>query len=71
MVEGRAFLEEEGLINWEEGLDLDVMVGMLIQISLMTDMPARVSHVVQLAVFILAQMKLESVSKAVLSVDKA
>ena len=46
MVEGRAFLKEEGLIDGEEGLDLDVMVGMLIQISLMTDIPARVSHVV-------------------------
>ena len=34
---GRAFLEEEGLIDREEGLDLDVMVGTLIQISLMTD----------------------------------
>ena len=67
VVEGRAFLEEEGFIDQEEGLDLDVMVGMLIQISLMTDMLARVSHAVRSAALILVQMKLESVGEAMLS----
>ena len=67
VVEGQAFLKEEGLIDQEEGLDLDVIVGMLTQISLMTDMPAKVSHAIRSVMLILVQMKLESVGKAIFS----
>ena len=67
MAEGQAFLEEEGLIDQEGGLDLDAMVGTLTQISLMTDMLAKVSHMIRSVMLILVQMKLESVGEAMFS----
>ena len=65
VAEGRAFLEEEVLIGSDEGLDLCVMAGALIQISAMKDVPATARCAVQLITLILAQLKLESVSEVV------
>ena len=46
IVEGWAFLEEEALINLDKGLDLDIIGGALIQISLMKGMPAAAGYAV-------------------------
>ena len=65
VAEGRAFLEEEALIGSDEGLDLDVMAGALIQISAMKGMPATARYAVRSITLILAQLKLESISEVV------
>ena len=65
VAKGRAFLEEEVLIGSDEGLDLDVMAGALIQIPAMKGMTAMARYAVQSIALILAQLKLESISKVV------
>ena len=56
MEEGRLYLEEEALLNPGEQLNMDTLVGTLVQVSMMEDTPASVSHVVRAVALILAQM---------------
>jgi len=67
VAEGQAFLEEEAFIDLDEGLDLDVMVGALIQILLTKGMPVAAGYAVRSVALILAQMKIDSVSEALVS----
>ena len=61
--DGKVFLEEEALIDSDEGLDLDAMVSSLIQISLMDGMSATARDAVCSVVPILVWLKLEPVSE--------
>ena len=56
--EGRLYLEE-ALLNLGEQLNLDALAGTLVQVSMMEDTPALVSHTVCVVVLILAQMNTE------------
>ena len=53
--EGRLYLEE-ALLDLGEQLNLDALAGTLVQVSMMEDTPALVSHTVRVVVLILAQM---------------
>ena len=64
--EGRAYLEEEGLINLGECIDLDAMAGTLIQLLVMEGTLAPVGLAVRAVALILAHMKMESVSKVLI-----
>ena len=57
--EGRLYLEEEAFIDPGELIDLDVMVGALVQVLLMADILAPVGLTVRVVALILAQMKTE------------
>ena len=57
-------MEEEALIDLGEHVDLDVMAGTLIQLSVMEGTLAPVGLVVRAVALILAHMKMESVSEA-------
>ena len=60
--DGRAFLEEEALIDSDEGLDLDAMVSSLAQISLMNGMSATARSAMHSVALILEQLKSEHAS---------
>ena len=64
MEEGRAYLEEEALIDPGEHIDLDAMAGTLIQLSVMEGTPVPVGLAVCTVALILVHMKMESVSEA-------
>ena len=59
--EGRLYLEEEALLDLGEHINLDVMAGTLVQLSMM-DILVLVSLAVRAVALILAQVKLESIS---------
>ena len=63
MEEGRAYLEEEALIDPGEQVDLDAMAGTLIQLLVMEGTPGPVGLAVRAVALILAHMKMESVSE--------
>ena len=67
VAEGRAFLEEEALIDAGEGVDIDMMVSTLIQVSLMKGMSETASHAVRAVALILTQLKMEAVSEALVN----
>ena len=60
VAEGRLYLEEEALLDLGEQLDLDTMVGTLVQVSLMEGIPVSVSCAVHAVALILTQMNMES-----------
>ena len=57
--EGRLYLEEEALLDPGEQLNLDTLVGTLVQVSMMEDTPASVSRTIHAVALILAQMNTE------------
>ena len=57
--EGKAFLEEEGLVDPNEAPDIAAMVSTLIQISMLRDTPVMVSNTVHAVVLVLMQIKPE------------
>src|SRR6266481_6579206 len=65
--EGRALLEEEALIDPDEELGPVAMVNVLIQILLIEGMPEVAGCVVQSVALILAKMKIDTASKALVS----
>ena len=64
MEEGRAYLEEEALIDPGERIDMDGMAGTLIQLSVMEGTLVPVGLTVCVVALILVHMKMESVSEA-------
>ena len=57
--EGKAFLEEEGLVDPDEAPDIAAMVSTLIQISMLQDTPVMVSNTVHAVTLVLVQIKPE------------
>ena len=64
--DGRHYLEEEALTDPGECVDLDAMVGSLVQISLLEGILVPVHLAVCSVVLILAQLKMESISETLL-----
>ena len=64
--EGRTYLEEEALIDPGECVDMDVMAGTLVQVSLLEGILAPVSLAVCAVALIMVQMKTEFMSKTLL-----
>ena len=64
--EGRAFLEEEAIIDSEERIDPDVLVGALVQTALIDRMTPKASHTVYSVALILVQLKLDSIGDSIL-----
>ena len=64
--EGRAFLEEEAIINSEDQIDVDVLSGALVQITLREGMILKASHAVHSVMLILAQVRIDSISNSIL-----
>ena len=59
-------MEEEALTDPGKRVDLDAMVGSLVQISLLEGIPVLVCLTVHSVVLILAQLKMESISETLL-----
>jgi len=64
--EGRAFLEEEAIIDSVEQIDVDVLTGALVQIALMEGMTHKVSHAVRSVALMLAQLRVDAIGDSIL-----
>ena len=64
--EGRAFLEEEAIINPEEQIDVDVLAGALVQIALMDGMTSKASHAIRSVALMLAQWQSDAAGNSML-----
>ena len=66
LVDGQVFLDEEGIIDSAEQIDVDILAGALVQIALMEGMTCKVSHAVRLVALMLAQLRLDAIGDSIL-----
>ena len=64
--ECRAFLEEEGIIDLTEQVDMNALAEALVQVSLMEGMAPKACHAAHAVALMLAQLKFEDISDAIL-----
>ena len=64
--EGRAFLEEEAILDPEDQIDVDILSGALVQITLMEGMTSKESHAVCSIALMLEQVRVNSIGDSVL-----
>src|SRR6266481_9659227 len=69
-VDAKAFLQEESIIEADEELDMDTMLGALIHISADLDIPPAARHTVHSVVLILNQLKMDAVGHTLIRMVK-
>ena len=65
-MDGQVFLDEEGIIDSVEQIDVDVLAGALVQIVLMEGMTCKASHTICSVALMLAQLRLDAIGDSIL-----